>query len=575
MKRIQKVKNLVRHRDFLPILIVLLFAYLAARPLFGSGYFNMHDDLQMMRQLEMEKCFLDGQIPCRWVPDMGYGYGFPLFNYYPPLPYLVGQTVRLVGYSFVDTAKAMFIFAFLASGITMYFLGREFFGRKGGTLASIFYIWAPYHAVDIYVRGAMNEAWAMIWFPLLLLFSYKVITNPPKKLNGIWLSLSLCGLLLSHNLMVMIFSPVLATWCVFWIVYTKNWKTIIDGIISGVLGVGLAAFFTIPVFLEQGLVHADSLVLGYYEFTAHFASISQILFSRFWGYGPSVWGTLNDKMSFQIGHMHWIGAGLIFILIVLYILRKRKFPPWLLTTVFSLLFAAAAAFMIHSRSTPIWLAIPPLKYVQFPWRFLTLVILGFSLSIGSLTFFIPRKIKNIFFIVISLVLVIFNKDYFLPEHGKLGPLTDEQKFSGAAWDLQRTAGIYDYLPKSAKENPKDGANTVAEVINGEAQILNPTSGTNWVNFTVDNTSPSTTLRINRYEFPNWQVFVDDQKVTQTVPEEERWGRMYITVPQGTHEVVAKLYNTPVRIVSNIISLISWAILALILFKKLRRLGLSR
>jgi uncharacterized membrane protein len=98
----------------------------------------MHDDLQMMRQLEMEKCFLDGQIPCRWVPDMGYGYGFPLFNFYPPLPYLVGEVFRLMQFSFVNTVKLTFALSFILSGLTMYFLAKEFFGRWGGVVSSIF-----------------------------------------------------------------------------------------------------------------------------------------------------------------------------------------------------------------------------------------------------------------------------------------------------------------------------------------------------------------------------------------------------------------------------------------------------
>src|SRR4030067_2086101 len=109
------------NKHSLPFIIIIFVAILAGRSLiFQSGYFNMHDDLQIMRQLEMEKCFLDGQIPCRWVSDMGYGFGFPLFNFYHPLPYLIGEIFRLVGFSFVDTAKLTFALSFVVSGITMY-----------------------------------------------------------------------------------------------------------------------------------------------------------------------------------------------------------------------------------------------------------------------------------------------------------------------------------------------------------------------------------------------------------------------------------------------------------------------
>ena len=57
------------------LVLIFIVGVLAARSLFTSGYFIMHDDLQMMRQLTMEKCFQDSQIPCRWSPDMGYGFG--------------------------------------------------------------------------------------------------------------------------------------------------------------------------------------------------------------------------------------------------------------------------------------------------------------------------------------------------------------------------------------------------------------------------------------------------------------------------------------------------------------------
>jgi hypothetical protein len=34
-------------------------------------------------------------------------------------------------------------------------------------MSSVFYVWAPYRALDVYVRGAMNESWAFVWFPLI------------------------------------------------------------------------------------------------------------------------------------------------------------------------------------------------------------------------------------------------------------------------------------------------------------------------------------------------------------------------------------------------------------------------
>ena len=81
-------------------------------------------------------------------------------------------------------------------------------------------MWAPYHAVDIYVRGAMNESWALVWFPAICLLTLKLIRGVKQRsLSGTklffnkytaLLSVSWFALLTSHNLMVIIFTPVYA-----------------------------------------------------------------------------------------------------------------------------------------------------------------------------------------------------------------------------------------------------------------------------------------------------------------------------------------------------------------------------
>jgi hypothetical protein len=143
--------------------------------LLQPGYFPIHDDLQAMRQLQMAKCFADLQIPCRWVPDMGYGFGYPLFNFYPPGPYYLGQLLHFLNFQYIDIAKLVGILGFIASGFTMYLLARQFWGRVGGIVAAVFYVYAPYHSVDFYVRAAVNEFFALIFFPLVFLCIYKII----------------------------------------------------------------------------------------------------------------------------------------------------------------------------------------------------------------------------------------------------------------------------------------------------------------------------------------------------------------------------------------------------------------
>jgi hypothetical protein len=566
-------QKLVKHPFFWPLIVVIFAATLASRTLlFEKGYFNMHDDLQMMRQLEMEKCFLDGQIPCRWVPDMGYGYGFPLFNFYPPLPYLIGEIFRVLQFSFINTVKLTFALSFFASGITMYFLAKEFFGKWGGVISSVFYIWAPYHSVDVYVRGAMNESWAFIWYPAIFLFSYKLIyekQNVYKWFLG--LSLSWAGLLLSHNLMVMIFTPVFAFWCLLFWLQKRDIKKGVVLVLAGILALCLSAFFTLPAVLEQKFIHVDSLTQGYYMYISHYATIGQLLISRYWGYGPSIWGP-NDGFSLQLGQIHWL-LSIIIVLLMGYLLLRRKLNLNLnaiKVLLFSFCFAWFAAFMTHQNSTFIWQKIPFLAFTQFPWRFLTLATFGFSLLSGGIILLIKNSFLNkITAIFLLTVVVIINLPYFLPLTGRMGPLSDTEKFNGIAWNMQRTAGILDYLPKTAKLNPRDPQNTLATVAEGKGSVVNSFQGTNWAKFDL-NLSSDSVVRINLFQFPQWNIKVDNKKVESYIPQNEDYGRMYLNIPKGQHSVVLNLTDTPIRKLSNIVSFLSWAAILCFIIYRFRR-----
>src|SRR3989344_7190058 len=199
-----KISNAIKNRTlaFWISLIILLTAP-SFTTLLQPGYFGHHDDLQIFRIYQMDKCFKDGQIPCRWVPDMGFGYGYPLFNYYPVMPYFLGEFIHLFGFSLIVSVKILAILSLLISGITMFLLGRFLWGNLGGLVSSMFFVYAPYHAVDIYVRGAFAEAWSLSWTPAVFLMIAKVVKEPSGK-NIILLFLFSAPFLMSHNLMELI-----------------------------------------------------------------------------------------------------------------------------------------------------------------------------------------------------------------------------------------------------------------------------------------------------------------------------------------------------------------------------------
>src|SRR5690606_30129160 len=95
---------------------------------------------------------------------------------------------------------------------------------------------------------------------------------------------------------------------------------------------------------------------------------------------------------------------------------------------------------------------------------------------GFLVRFFVTKHELSWVFILVLVLVGLNWNYFSPQGGKMGSLTDDQKFSGFAWDLQQTAGIYDYLPSTAVMAPRAPMSGLAEVLEGDATVTNQSAG---------------------------------------------------------------------------------------------------
>src|SRR3989338_8602106 len=160
----------VKIQTFAPLLLIIALSFVTILPLLGIGFFPMHDDTQPARLYEMAQALADGQFPVRWVRDLGYGYGYPLFNFYAPFPYYIGALFYLLGLGAISSAKIMMGIGMVLSGITMYLLVKKITSRVDTAIvASCAYLLAPYHASLLYVRGAVGELYAYAFLPLPLL----------------------------------------------------------------------------------------------------------------------------------------------------------------------------------------------------------------------------------------------------------------------------------------------------------------------------------------------------------------------------------------------------------------------
>lgn len=534
------------------ISLIVALSVLVIWPLFVPGYFSHHDDLQVMRIFEMRKCFADFQIPCRWVPDMGYGNGYPIFNFYGVFPYYLGAVASFV-LGYIGATKLLFFLPLVFGGVGMYILAKELFGKIPGFVGAVLYLFAPYRALDSYVRGAVGESFALAIIPFVFYFFLKLIKGKEKK-YFVLATISTGLFFVSHNIMTLIFTPVLLIWILFWL-HKEKWKATRLAILSFVISFGLAAFFLLPAFMEKGLVQTESLTRNELDFRAQFVKVSQLFIDRSWNYAGSAPLSANT-ISYQIGWPLWWLVAMSFIAVVFS--KKRK--NVLLFTFLFLIFNFGA-FMAHNKSSFIWENIKILSFVQFPWRFLSIVIFSGSLIGAYFISFFKGKHLYLLTITFSLLAIILNWQYFRPEHF-YKDVTDESKLTSASFIDQQKGSLLDYLPKTALE-PRELAPTELQVTRGEAIVSDFVNKSDSWSFRT-NVSQEAIIEVPVFDFPNWTVYVNGEKYPHS--NKNVIGRIMLTLSSGEYNVSGKFLNTPTRTIANTITVVSLLSLALIYAK---------
>lgn len=431
------------------VLVAILLTFFSFSRMLRPGMYTTQD-FHIFRLVEFDKCVETLQLPCRWAPDAGLGYGEPLFNFYGQFVYAVGEIYHLLGGPLIDSVKFLFILSLVGSGLSMFILSKRIWKNNYSALiSSVLYVYAPYRAVDVWVRGALPEAFSFILFPLIVLFIDKYLEE--RKLRDILLfSLSLSVLIISHNLSVVLLAPFLIVWIVFRMNLKKNWKGLPAVVLAGIFSVLISAFYVLPVVTESRFINLQSTITGYFDYHNHFVTSWELFISNFWGYGASVWGP-NDGLSLAIGYLQWILPADAFVILLL----KKQITK---SKEFLLLFVLGWFYILltHNKSTFIWEHTLFMAYIQFPWRFLGMVIFCFSLASGYLAD-IFGKWKIILTILICIMAIWLNAPFFKEDIWYT--VSDSYYTTGTEWIRQRTASIGDFWPNLGHKipnTPSDG-----------------------------------------------------------------------------------------------------------------------
>ncbi|HLY66968.1 MAG TPA: 6-pyruvoyl-tetrahydropterin synthase-related protein, partial [Chloroflexota bacterium] len=337
-------------------------------PIFASSDGVLH----LYQLVEFDSVLRSGVLFPRWAPDFMAGYGQPLFIFYAPLLYYLAAGFHWIGLTFADALKATVLLGMLASLLGMYVFGRELWGRWGGFLSAIAYLYVPYRFVNTYLDGELSQTLAWAWLPWLFFACWRALRTRSWGW-GLVAGLSYAGLIYTHSVTSWLTTLFLGLALAGLLIARQ--ARLRDELRLGAclaLGVGLAAPYWLPAVVERTNIQLNRVQTGSYDFHTNLVPLGRTL-SADVAHVYSTYVGVNGPA--QLGLVQTIAAiaGLLAALACWQLAREGAG----LAVVFAALGAIAFVLMLPSAAV-FWQHVPFSHSLQFPDRLLGMM--GFLLA---------------------------------------------------------------------------------------------------------------------------------------------------------------------------------------------------
>jgi hypothetical protein len=568
---------------FVPLLGGIL---LALQPLL-AGHLPWRGDglLHVYRLVELERAVGQGVLFPRWLPDLGYGFGFPLFNYYAPLSYYLLLALRGLGLSVVAALQIGYALALVTIALGVFFWARALFGAIAGLVAAFAAAYAPYILYDALHRGVLAELWGLAFLALAL----AALEHHVRQRTGpslLWLVLAYAALVLTHNILALAGSALLFAYALFLLgkpgaaarpaSSPGQERLTTHPFVALALGLGLAAFFWLPALLERDLVQIEQLYgPANFFYGNNFLSPAEIVAVP----RPADPAQVNPPLAFGLGIPQLLLAAVAWRPRADHSLTTGQRRHRLALTVAVALLLAMAL----PASRFIWDRLPLLYFVQFPWRFLGPATLLLAVLAGAGASRLPgsplvQLAASLLLLAVAGLPWLFPGDY--PAELALAPDAVIRFEAETGW--LGTTSAAEYLPVQVETLPAPETllplyeaaapdylipRLDSASIPASAELLDARYGLTDASISLAAAAPFQ-LRFLWYYFPGWQLELNGEPhpVAATGPH----GLLAAEIPAGDHTLALSFDDTPVRRWSGNASVAS--LLALLIAVLLQRDG---
>jgi hypothetical protein len=554
-------------RDWLFALLLSLATALAIiSPFFWMGNASGHDfSFHVASWLDAAAQWREGILFPRWTDGANHGFGEPRFIFYPPISWMFGAALGLV----IPWKLVPAVFIVLTqtlAGIFAFALGRRLFPQHGALVCAVCYAANPYALLIVYMRSDFAEQLALAFFPLVFLAAAKVsglLDSPapsPRRsvvflaitFAAVWLTNAPAGVIASYSL-AMLFA---------WTAVTKtSWRPLLHGTAALALGFGLTGFYLVPAAYEQSWV-----------------SISLALAS---GLQPSqnfLYAVIADAEHNAFNRTASDSAVLMMVLTGVFAAlsfpRGRSTAGPLTKSLWSALVALSmtAAFLMARISNILWIVLPKLRFVQFPWRWMSILAIPFAVFISAAIVQKRARAYPAASMIATILAVLVCTATYMARHTwwdsedvpvLLEALQNDQGFEGVD-EYDPLGDDHSLLPEKSERVTVMPTKPEAE---GEVESHAEISVQRWTaerkEMRITTCEPAV-LKLRLLDYPAWRVEVNEAVV---VPE-QRGETAQITLPltAGSSHVVVHFIRTTDRTIGAVISVAS-VLIALLLFTR--------
>lgn len=479
--------------------------------------------------------------------------GFGSFNLYPPF-----FSIMAIGASFFTnneitrlTLGYAISFVLLLSGVSSFIFFKNISSFKVALLCSFLYTLSPYlYGINVFERGALAESSAFIFYPLVLLGFYKLLSQPMQSLYLLVVGFS--GLLITNP-------PAGAVVCIgvipLLILSLKSLRSLQILVCVGVSTLGLSSFYWIP-FLQ----------LYSYNGVDFYQSVNPLFFDLI--HYPL------DNFQQQVKIL--ILLSFIFTLISpVYWGISRESAPMFYWAVFSS--SCICLFFTSSFSSYFWSNFDILDIIQYSFRFIGWITLC---CCALLAYIINGYVKHpncrsLYSILVLMLIALLPYHLYIYhlvvlDHTKREPLVDTNTYKIVQPEhlIKGSPGwnnIADYKEKLFRDSE-----ITSEIPIRRLSVVKQTR--TWqVDFQSHKTQIVTTALAYH---PLWEVRPLDgtfQGPIRVFPSPQ--GLLSFYIPEGSHKFEVKFPSQAWEIYSKVISLVFLAVLGILpLAYKFSKLG---